>query len=252
MTFEPNVVAEHDKHDRPRVFAVIPARGGSTRLPDKNMRLFCGRPLIYWTIQAALCSHTVDEVWVSSDSDRILEFAKAQGAHVYKRPDVENDDAPGHVPMRQVCREVMRPTDILVGLMTTSPLRVPEEIDGVVKRYFALKDRADKMVCTLMPIHEDYRMRRVNDDYAEPLPPSENHNYKYDGAVHASTFAEYEHNVTSLGDNCYYVPYEIEEWQGFDVNSADQLRLSELIFYDRILRDSLNPYEIYRRGGLKA
>ncbi len=252
MKFEANVVSEHDTHSKPRIFCVIPARGGSTRLPDKNMRLFCGRPLVAWTILAAVCSHTLDEVWVTSDSDRILDLAKQLGAHTYKRPEMENDDAPGHVPMRQICKEIMKPDDILVGLMATSPLRKPSDIDGVVKRYFGLKDRKEKMIVTLVPIHEDYRFRRINDDCAEPLPPGENHNYKYDGSIHVSTFREYENNIASFGDGSYYVPYELEEWQGFDVNSADQLRLSELIFYDRILRDGLNPYEVYRKGGLKA
>lgn len=251
MKFEANVVAEHDKHAKPKVVAIIPARGGSTRLPDKNMRMFCGRPLVAWSILTALSSLTVDEVWVSSDSDPILDVASKLGAHVFKRPEVESDDAPGHVPMRQVASKVMGPDDVLVGLMATSPLRKPGDIDAAVKKWFASPGREEKLLCTLVPIHEDYRFKVLNDDCAEPLPPSENHNCRYDGSIHVSTFTEYEHNVVTFGDGCYYVPFMLEPWQGYDVNTLEQLKFAELVFYHYVLDNGLNPYEVYRKGGLK-
>jgi CMP-N-acetylneuraminic acid synthetase len=252
MKFEANTVADSDDHFKPKVIAVIPARGGSTRLPDKNMRMFCGRPLVAWTILAAVNSLTIDEVWVTSDSDNILGVAERLGAKTFKRPEVEHDDAPGHVPVRQVCREIMRPRDILVGLMATSPLRKPTDIDEVVNRWFGLKDRENKFVATFVPIHEDYRCKMVNDDYVEFCPPSENHNVRYDGNCHASTFAEYERNIDMQGDGVYYNPFLLEPWQGYDVNTVEQLRFAELVFYHYILNDGLNPYEVYRRGGLKV
>ena len=55
---------------------VILARGGSKGLPNKNIKKFCGKPLIYWTISQSLNSKCFEEVWVSSDSDKILQISK--------------------------------------------------------------------------------------------------------------------------------------------------------------------------------
>ncbi|MDD5391089.1 MAG: acylneuraminate cytidylyltransferase family protein [Gallionellaceae bacterium] len=248
---EAHVHAEHDSHLRPRVIAVIPARGGSTRLPDKNMRLFCGRPLVAWTILAAVNALTVDEVWVTSDSQRILDLAEALGAKPYLRPEVEDDDAPGYVPMLHLIGKVMRPEDVLVGLMATSPLRRPGDVDLAVKKYFASPGRETKILQTFVPIHEDYRWRFLNDDCAMVLPPDENNNCRFDGSIHISTRKHYEDQIAAKGET-YWIPYLLETWQGFDVNTVDQLGFAELVFYKYILGEGLNPYEVYRKGGLKV
>lgn len=65
-----------------RLIAVIPARGGSKRLPGKNIRLFGGRPLIAWTIDVALTSGCFDRVFVSTDDSAIAEVARNAGADV--------------------------------------------------------------------------------------------------------------------------------------------------------------------------
>src|SRR5438046_9074874 len=70
-----------------RVIAVIPAKGFSRRVPRKNMRLFNGKPLLYYTIVQALRSGMVDEVCVSTDSPEIRQFAQDCGARVpFLRP----------------------------------------------------------------------------------------------------------------------------------------------------------------------
>ncbi len=62
--------------------AVIPARGGSKRIPGKNIRDFCGKPMIAWSIEAARVSGCFDEVIVSTDDERIAEVARQCGATV--------------------------------------------------------------------------------------------------------------------------------------------------------------------------
>jgi len=67
--------------------AIIPARGGSQRIPRKNLKLFDGVPIIAWSIRAALASGLFDEVVVSTDDDEIAEVALAHGAQVpFRRP----------------------------------------------------------------------------------------------------------------------------------------------------------------------
>ena len=73
--------------------AVIPARGGSKRIPRKNIRPFAGKPIIVWPIKVALSSGLFDQVVVSTDDAEIAEVARAAGALVpYTRPDNLSDD----------------------------------------------------------------------------------------------------------------------------------------------------------------
>ncbi|WP_168379953.1 pseudaminic acid cytidylyltransferase [Acinetobacter indicus] len=73
--------------------AVIPARGGSKRIPRKNIKMFHGQPMIAWSIQAAINSGCFDEVWVSTDDEEIAVVAQAYGAKVpFLRPAYLSDD----------------------------------------------------------------------------------------------------------------------------------------------------------------
>lgn len=73
--------------------AVIPARGGSKRIPRKNIKMFHGQPMIAWSIQAAIDSGCFDEVWVSTDDEEIAAVAQVYGAKVpFLRPAYLSDD----------------------------------------------------------------------------------------------------------------------------------------------------------------
>ena len=70
-----------------RTIAVIPARGGSKRIPRKNIKDFCGKPMIAWSIEAATASGLFDHIIVSTDDAEIAEVAKEWGAEVpFMRP----------------------------------------------------------------------------------------------------------------------------------------------------------------------
>lgn len=80
--------------------AVIPARGGSKRIPRKNVRHFCGKPMIAWSIEAALASGCFAEVIVSTDDDEIASVARRYGARVpFIRPPELSDDHTGTIPV---------------------------------------------------------------------------------------------------------------------------------------------------------
>lgn len=82
--------------------AVIPARGGSKRIPRKNIKLFCGKPMIVWSIEAALQSRCFEEIVVSTDDPEIAEVAQQAGARVpFLRPQSLSDDHTGTIPVVQ-------------------------------------------------------------------------------------------------------------------------------------------------------
>jgi N-acylneuraminate cytidylyltransferase len=80
--------------------AIIPARGGSKRIPRKNIREFCGKPMIVWSIEAALNSGCFDRVIVSTDDEEIAKVAKKYGAEVpFMRPADLSDGHTGTIPV---------------------------------------------------------------------------------------------------------------------------------------------------------
>lgn len=80
--------------------AVIPARGGSKRIPRKNIKLFVGKPMIAWSIEAAIQSGCFDRIIVSTDDAEIADVARAHGAEVpFVRPPELSDDHTGTIPV---------------------------------------------------------------------------------------------------------------------------------------------------------
>lgn len=86
--------------------AIIPARGGSKRIPRKNIRDFCGQPMIAWTIQTAAASGLFDHIVVSTDDEEIAEISRQYGAQVpFIRPAELSDD---HTPTRPVVNHAIQ------------------------------------------------------------------------------------------------------------------------------------------------
>jgi CMP-N-acetylneuraminic acid synthetase len=110
--------------------AVIPARGGSVRLPRKNVRLFMGRPLIAWTIRAALDCGVMDRVIVSTDDPEIAEAAVAAGAEVpFLRPaHLATSEATSMDVVLHLLDALALAPDHVTLLQPTSPLRGADDI----------------------------------------------------------------------------------------------------------------------------
>jgi len=125
--------------------AVIPARGGSKRLPNKNILDLKGKPLIVWSIEAAKKSKYIDEIVVSSDSDKILEIAKKYSVTTIKRPDnLATDTASSVDVIKHVIYNIKEKYDYIVLLQPTSPLRNEKHIDEAIEEL--IKKNADAII----------------------------------------------------------------------------------------------------------
>ena len=113
--------------------ALIPARGGSKGIPRKNIRDIAGKPLIAWTIEAALAAKGIAQVVVSTDDEEIAEIARAWGAQVpFLRPaELATDEAPGIAPVLHAVEQLPQ-HEALVLLQPTSPLRSVADIEAVL------------------------------------------------------------------------------------------------------------------------
>lgn len=113
--------------------AVIPARGGSKRIPRKNIKEFCGKPMIAWSIEAALESGCFSRVLVSTDDAEIAEVARKFGAEVpFLRPAELSDDHTGTIPVIRhavewVANEGERP-EYACCIYATAPFVTPADL----------------------------------------------------------------------------------------------------------------------------
>ena len=118
---------------------VIPARGGSKRIPRKNIRSFCGRPMIGWSIRAALDSGAFERVIVSTDDAEIMEVARVAGAEVpFARPAELADD---HTPTQPVIAHAIGAAGItpeaevpVCCLYATAPFVLPQDLAQALAR----------------------------------------------------------------------------------------------------------------------
>jgi CMP-N-acetylneuraminic acid synthetase len=128
--------------------AIIPARGGSKRLPRKNVLDLAGKPLIAWTIQAAKNSKYIDHFVVSTDDSEISEISKKIGAEVLTRPaELATDTASSVDVVLHAIGAQNQSYDYVILLQPTSPLRVAEHIDEAIELLFEKSANAVISVC---------------------------------------------------------------------------------------------------------
>jgi CMP-N,N'-diacetyllegionaminic acid synthase len=158
-----------------KVLAIVPARGGSKRIPDKNIKELVGKPLIAHTIDEAKKSKYIDRILVSTDSEKIRDVSMSLGAEVpFLRPEEISGDkstdleAFTHALNWLAENEDYRP-EIIVQLRPTSPLRTVEEIDVAVEMLVNNPD-ADSVRTVTRPEQHPYKMFKKDElGYLEPL-----------------------------------------------------------------------------------
>lgn len=119
--------------------AIIPARGGSKRIPRKNIKEFCGKPMIAWSIEAALKSGCFDRVIVSTDDQEIADVAQQYGAQVpFMRPAELSDDYAGTIPVIKQAIEWLNKNEqapnLVCCLYATAPFVSAEDIQQGLKQ----------------------------------------------------------------------------------------------------------------------
>lgn len=141
------------------VLAIIQARGGSKSVPRKNIKLFAGKPLLAWTIEAAKQAGSVTRVIVSTEDEEIASIARQYGAEVpFMRPlELASDQAKSiglliHALEWLKENEGYEP-DLVVQLKPTNPLRRSEHIDSAVGKFIANPGYDSLMTVTRSPAH---------------------------------------------------------------------------------------------------
>jgi CMP-N,N'-diacetyllegionaminic acid synthase len=200
------------------LLALIPARGGSKGIPRKNVRPFCGKPLLQWSIEVALAAPSVDRVVVTTDDPDIAEIARAGGAEVpFLRPaELASDTSPGIAPVLHALQQLPRVSDVLL-LQPTSPLRRVEDVQAIVSLRRQCGCEAAVSV-TPSAKHPAWMFALSAQHQLEPLLPSVEAAcrqqlrpaYVLNGALYLASreFLEREHSFITADTLGYLMPIE--------------------------------------------
>ena len=137
------------------ILGVIPARGGSKGVPQKNVRQVCGKPLIAWTIEAAQQSVLLDRWVVSTEDPEIARISRRYGAEILNRPpQLATDTTPTLHVLKHALNHVS--ADIVVLLQPTSPIRSSGLIDRCIRQF--QDTQADSLATGFMCKYQEYAL----------------------------------------------------------------------------------------------
>ena len=141
--------------------AIIPARGGSKRLPRKNILDLCGKPLISWSIEAGLKSKYLDKVVVSSDDTEILNISNELKVQVIKRPDELASDTSTSFDAVKHAIDNLESYEYILLLQPTSPLRNENHIDKAIE---ILEEKNADAVVSVCEMNHNLLLSNTLDD----------------------------------------------------------------------------------------
>jgi len=217
-----------------KIISVIPARGGSKRIPNKNIKLLAGKPLIVYSIEKSLSSKYIDRTIVSTDNKEIAKTAKEYGAEVIMRPrELAKDTSATESAMIHVVKELekegYRP-DYVILLQPTSPLRKTDIIDEGVK--LALKSNVDSVlsVCEIQHYYlsghfegEDYKLEYTKRPFSHEMPKK----YRENGALFITKKDFLIKNKNRIGGKIKAVV--MNEVDSIDIDEMSDFKLVEKI-----------------------
>ena len=241
------------------VVSFIPARGGSVRIPRKNVKMLAGKPMINWTIEASLKSKYITRTFVSTEDAEIKDIALKAGAEVIGRSEESTHD--GMIAINMALNTFMEYLhqekycpDIFVYLYATNPLRTAKHIDEAFELYINSKE---DFLISLSPAENVDKFLRYIDDktglveffynssYFTPairrqaefrdkrLPLNV---YRENGAVYIGTYPHCFSTYAVCNLN-HVLPYIINEEDAFDVNTPLDFKIAEGLLEKRLKKE---------------
>ena len=226
------------------ISAIILARGGSKGIPNKNLIDFCGKPLISWTIEQIQSSEEINDIWVSSDSEDILEVAAKHKVNLIKRPETISGDTAtsesGWIHAIDYIESVEnKKIEVVFAPQVTSPIRTSSDIDNAIKLFI------DKGFDSLFSssIAEDLffwekdlnaKLKSVNYD-------SENRKRRQDiqeRYIENGSFYIFTPDVVKQFNNRFGKKIGtsiMEAWKMFEIDSFDDIRICKAIMNEFLI-----------------
>ena len=156
-----------------KIIGIIPARGGSKGIPQKNIRKISGKPLIQFSIESAKTSKLLDRVIVSTDNSKIVQISKKCDAEIpFLRPKKISQDDSSLLEVIKHCLEYLSENesykpDIITILQPTSPFRTSKMIDDSIK--LLKKTNATSVISVSTKRHHPYRSFSITKKFLKPF-----------------------------------------------------------------------------------
>jgi N-acylneuraminate cytidylyltransferase len=235
-------------HKDHRIVALIPARAGSKRVPDKNIRPLAGHPLIAYTVAAALSSEIFSDVIVSTDSEHYAEIVKYYGAEVpfLRPPDLAGDQSPDFEWLQYTLNQLQetgRSYDCFSILRPTSPFRMPATIQRAWQE-FSTQAGVDSLRAVEKCTQHPGKMWVVRGKRMTPLLPLGSPEQPWHSSQYPSLPEIYVQNASleiawsrvvfeerTIAGNVV-MPFFTTGYEGFDVNNEYDWQLAEHMVQD--------------------
>jgi CMP-N,N'-diacetyllegionaminic acid synthase len=219
-----------------KCIAIIPARGGSKGLVNKNIKFLCGKPLIAWTIEAALQCEFITKVIVNTDSKNIAKIALKYGAEVpFIRPsELGDDSATSSDVIQHTVEQLQLENETILLLQPTSPLRTKTHISEAFKKF--TKDCSDSLVSIspldknplwsywldnnkITPVCETEKVSTLRQD----LPPA----YALNGAIYIFTVDFFKKNNAFFNNKSNH--FIMNKSSSIDIDDKIDFELAKII-----------------------
>ncbi len=222
------------------MLAIIPARGGSKGLPGKNIKDLCGKPLIAYTIEAALKSKKITQVVLSTDDEAIAETCKRYGIEIpFLRPKELASDNSLIVDtyiytVDRINKEQNKNYTSVVALLPTCPLRTAEDIDRAIEIYE--KKEADSVISFYEAPHPVQWYKKIDKDgiLRSILPEGDRlANRQEEEKSYLPNGAIYVFSMDLLRDKKYYsnktYPYIMPASRSIDIDNLFDFEMAEFL-----------------------
>lgn len=219
-----------------KILCIIPARGGSKRIPNKNIILLFGKPLIAYTIEHAKKSKLINRIIVSTDSDKIADVSTLYEVEVIKRPSkLATDNSTSESVLKHVLiyleKEEKYYPDIIVFLQCTSPLRENDDIDKAINTL--INEEADSLFSAFKFKKFIWEKRRkyiksINYDYKHRIREQSFHGqYQENGSIYVFKPWMLKLKNNRLGGKISI--YEMSYLNSFQIDNFEDFELCEYI-----------------------
>ena len=223
-----------------KVTAIILARGGSKGIPNKNILDFLGKPLVAWSVIQAKLTSEINDIYISSDSDTILNIGEKYGAIKIKRPDeISGDTAKSEEAILHALDVIGKNHKCIIMLEPTAPLRKPTDLSEGIKLFIDNKwdsafSSAELQDFLIWKKDKNDKLVGVNYDYMiqEPRQLREME-YVENGAIYMFKPEIMLNNSNRFGGNIGMIPNKF--WQSFEIDEEDDWEFVELIFKNYLL-----------------
>ncbi|NVK18592.1 MAG: acylneuraminate cytidylyltransferase family protein [Methylocystaceae bacterium] len=216
------------------VIAIILARGGSKRIPGKNVRLFGDKPMIVWTLEAAQKAKTVDRVILSSDDDEIMDVVRKWGGEVpFRRPsELASDEASSADAIMHALNELEIDDGYFVLLQPTSPLRTADDIDQCMYCCFYKNVPLCQSVTHigfpaswLVSVDQDEYLQKVGFDPDVDL-------FRPNGAVYVADVKWFKQHQSFWAEG-QTISYEMPFIRSVDIDTENDFQIAEALLHSK-------------------